>query len=544
MNESHDDTIENFETNLEKKEKAKNMLKIPINLDIYKYVLKLYLSEEKNSIIFKLEQERIFSSFHFEKFFLNDFRQKSILFMRDYTITQILSRLKKLIAKKETEIFLEIEDINNIIVKIKNEEEKCLLNFELKKIILTQNQLNPKLVEQIQENEAIINFLQNQITNMTKTLQEKTDLINSLNNNISNINKTINDINNINNNINNNTNINNNINVINKKEEEPKEENEEPKEEKEKEKEEIIKNNENNEDKNSSNEEEKNEIEDKRYISNNRKKKNKKKNKKIKFLHGENQNKTNQNNNNKNQDDNSIFCFENVEIIGNKKIFELLVVFNVIMILIILCLIGSIYSIKSNLEYEKILEEEFMNKLSYLNIYNDYSEENYGLRRGMDTWDQGEFLIDEQQKLFFKEEIINKQNNKIKDVEFNLKYKSSKDGKNFDNFYSSCKGVVDTLLLIRNEGAHKFGLISKNIADILRGNKIKDSQIKKNFMIYNLNRHDIFEYNIDKNFDEIYNSFVKNIFGFFSEKGEFDDNRLQFMGRIIEIEIYELKLIK
>ena len=538
MNESQNDAIE-FETNLEKKEKAKNMLKIYINSDENKYVLKLYLSEEKNSIIFKLEQERIFSSFHFEKFFLNDFRQKSILFMRDYTITQVLSRLKKLLAKKETEISIEVKDINNIIVKMKNDEEKCMLNFDLKKIILTQNQLNPKLVEQIQENEALVNFLQKQITNMTKTLQEKTDLINSLNNNIININKTINDINNVNNNINNNTNsINNTINTSLNKKEEEKEESEEPKEEKEKEEKKK-----NTEDKASSNEEEKNEIEDKRYISNNRKKKNKKKNKKIKFFHGDNQNKNNQNNNNKNTDDNSIFCFENVEIIGNKKIFELLVVFNVIMILIILCLIGSIYSIKSNLEYEKILEEEFMNKLSYLNVYNDYGEDNYDLRNGMGGWDQGEFLIDEQQKLFFKEEIISKQNNKIKDIEFNLKYKSSKDGKKFDNFYSNCKGVVDTLLLLRNEGAHKFGLISKNIADILRGNKVKDSQIKKNFMIYNLNRHDIFEYNIDKNFEEIYNSFIKNIFGFFSEKGEFED-RIQFMGRILEIEIYELKYIK
>ena len=269
MNESQNDATY-FETNLEKKEKMKNMLKINITSDENKYILKLYLSEEKNSIIFKLEQERIFSSFHFEKFFLNDFRQKSILFMRDYTITQVLSRLKKLIAKKETEIFTEIKDINNIVVKMKNEEEKCLLNFDLKKIILTQNQLNPKLVEQIQENEALVNFLQKQINDMTKTLQEKTDLINSLNNNIININKTINDINNANNNINNNiNNINNTINTnINNKEEES----EEPKEEKEKE--EIKKNN---EDKTSSNEEEKNEIEDKRYISNNRKKKNKKK---------------------------------------------------------------------------------------------------------------------------------------------------------------------------------------------------------------------------------------------------------------------------
>ena len=49
------------------------------------------------------------------------------------------------------------------------------------------------------------------------------------------------------------------------------------------------------------------------------------------------------------------------------------------MILIILCLIGSIYSIKSNLEYEKVFEDEFMNKLSYLNLYNEYGDDEYGL---------------------------------------------------------------------------------------------------------------------------------------------------------------------
>ena len=284
------------------------------------------------------------------------------------------------------------------------------------------------------------------------------------------------------------------------------------------------------------------EIEDKRYISNNRKKKNKKKNKK--FFHGDNQNKNNQNTN-KNPDDNNIFCFENVEIIGNKKIFELLVVFNVIMILIILCLIGSIYSIKSNIEYERVLEDEFMNKLSYLNVINDYGDDDYIPKMGGGDWDPNDILFEnEQQKAYFKEEIISRENKKIKDVEFILRHKSSRDGKNFETFFNNCKGVEENLLLIRNEKGQKFALLSKNLIDVLRGNKVKESQVKKNFIMYNFNKHDIFEYNFSRNFEEIYSSFIKNIFNFFSEKGEYEDSRLKFIGRIVEIEIYELKFIK
>ena len=547
MNENNFDDIENFQTEKELKEKAKNMVKIPINLDGIKYILKLYLSEEKNSIIFKLLKERTLMQFYFEKFFLHDFRQKSRIFMIDYTITQILTHMKKLLTKSV--IFAKKKDENNMIITIKSiEENKYLLNFELKKVILPQNQLNLQLDEQIQENKTIIQFLNAQIEKLTKVVQDKTDIIKNFNNNITSINKSINDINIITNNINNNNNNNNN-----KKEEEEKKENvakkiekKETKEKKE-ENEDTSKKTENNpppkkeenNDKNKNN----NDIEDKRYISNNRKKKNKKKNKK--FFHGDNQNKNNQNNN-KTQDENSIFCFENVEIIGNKKIFELLVVFNVIMVLIILCLIGSIYSIKSNIEYEKILEDEFMNKLSYLNVINDYGEDDYIPRMGgIGDWDPNDILFEnEQQKAYFKEEIISRENKKIKDVEFILRHKSSRDGKNFDTFFKNCKGVEENLLLIRNEKGQKFALLSKNLIDVLRGNNVKESQAKKNFIMYNFNKHDIFEYNFSKNFEEIYSSFIKNIFNFFSEKGEYEDSRLKFIGRIIEIEIYEVKFIK
>ena len=311
------------------------------------------------------------------------------------------------------------------------------------------------------------------------------------------------------------------------------------------EKKEDISNNSSNSNSNNNNNKTENKLEDKRYISNNRKKKNKKNNKKIKFYYGNNQNKNNQNNN-KSQEDNSIFCFENVEIIGNKKIFELLVVFNVIMILIILCLIGSIYSIKSNLEYEKVLEEEFMNKLSYLNGLNDYGDDDYGHGPGIGDWDQSDFLFEnEQQKLYFKEELISKENNKIKDIEFILKYKSSRDGKNDSDFLKSCQGYEHNLLLIRNDKGQKFALVSKNFQEVLKGNKMGDSKkFKKNFVLYNINKHDIFEYNFTKNLEEIYNAFMKALFSYLNDKIEFEDSRMNILGRIVEIELYELKYIK
>ena len=557
MNETNIDDITNFETEQEKKDKAKNMLKVPLNLDKDEYLLKLYLSEEKNSIIFKLEKEKTFIYFYFEKYFLHDFKQKSRIFMIDYSITQILAHLKKLIAKNKTEIILENKEVNIMNIIIKNEIDNYVLNFEVKKIILAQNQLNPKLVEQIQENKVLIELLKQQYSKLSKELQIKNDLINNFNNDIANIKKSKNEINinytniinnNINN-INNIQNINNNLNNNDKKENEEKKEinKEEKKEEKMEEKKEDISNNSSNSNSNNNNNNNKteNKLEDKRYISNNRKKKNKKNNKKIKFYYGNNQNKNNQNNN-KSQEDNSIFCFENVEIIGNKKIFELLVVFNVIMILIILCLIGSIYSIKSNLEYEKVLEEEFMNKLSYLNGLNDYGDDDYGHGPGIGDWDQSDFLFEnEQQKLYFKEELISKENNKIKDIEFILKYKSSRDGKNDSDFLKSCQGYEHNLLLIRNDKGQKFALVSKNFQEVLKGNKMGDSKkFKKNFVLYNINKHDIFEYNFTKNLEEIYNAFMKALFSYLNDKIEFEDSRMNILGRIVEIELYELKYIK
>ena len=178
MNESEVIDFETFEKEKEIKEKEKNTIKIFLTLSDFNYILRLYLSEEKNSIIFKLEKESDLSHFYFEKFFLNDFRKKSRIFMIDCSITQILLHIKKLIVKSE--IVLEKKEKNNMIVIIKSELDKYEINFDLKKIILTQNQLNLKLVKQIQENKTMIELLEKQILRMNKIIQEKNDFINPL----------------------------------------------------------------------------------------------------------------------------------------------------------------------------------------------------------------------------------------------------------------------------------------------------------------------------------------------------------------------------
>ena len=69
MNESEVIDFETFEKEKEIKEKEKNTIKIFLTLCDFNYILRLYLSEEKNSIIFKLEKESDLSHFYFENFF-------------------------------------------------------------------------------------------------------------------------------------------------------------------------------------------------------------------------------------------------------------------------------------------------------------------------------------------------------------------------------------------------------------------------------------------------------------------------------------------
>ena len=309
-----------------------NILKILLNINEEKYLLKIYLSNDNINLIFKLEKEKIQTYYYFEKFDLRDFRQANKTFLSDINIHEVFLHLKD-IAKKSI-ITLEKKEMKvNITFKIKC-EEKYVFGFVLRKKIVAQDRLNPLLVEQIQDNKSKINTLKKQIIKFDNSLQIKNDIINNINNKITNINNILNNI---------------SLNSVNNSN--------------------STKNSSSNED----NSENTSSIST-REVDSKRGKKNKKKNKNIykKSKFGQHDNKNNNNN------DSDVFCFESMEIFQNKKVIELLIILNVVTILIVMYILGSIYNLKSNLDYDKIKDEDFMNKLAYLSFDDDSNDEDFG----------------------------------------------------------------------------------------------------------------------------------------------------------------------
>ena len=327
-----------------------NILKIPLNINEDKYLLKIYPSNDNINIVFKLEKEKIQTYYYYEKFDLKDFRQTNKTFISDVNIRDVFLHLKDI--SKKSIITLEKKEMKvNITFKIKN-EEKYVFKFILRKKIVAQERLNSMFVEQIEDNKAKINTLKKQIARFDNSLQSK-------NNVISNINKKIANINNILNNLSLHS-VNNSNSTKNSSSNEDNSETAS-----------SINNSNNNDDK-----------ENDDNLSNNpnliresdskRGKKNKKKNKKIyknpQFIQGDNK---------KNNNNNDAFCFENLEIFQNKKVIELLIILNVVTILIVMYILGSLYNLKTNLDYDKIKDDDIMNKLAYLSFFDDSNEEDY-----------------------------------------------------------------------------------------------------------------------------------------------------------------------
>ena len=277
----------------------------------------------------------------------------------------------------------------------------------------------------------------------------------------------------------------------------------------------------------------------------------------------------NNNLNNNASDVTNIFCFENVEILGNKKIFEFLVLFNIITIVVILCLLGSIYSIKSDLDYDKLMEEHFLNKLAYLNIGNEYyddedEEQDYmsnlfeSYRNDIDSKKYNNSLLENERQVEYFKIVIAKKNidmRELKDIDFILKYKSKKNEyKGFEKFFNNCKNIKDNLILMKNKQGKKVAIFSKNLYEVLHGTISRDSIENPNyFFICGFNIKDISEYTFKNNF-EIYTAFIQCISKWLSEEQastlkKLDSYKKNTYGKNIfknieEMEIYQVKYIK
>ena len=341
-----------YDNDLKDIQDEKDLIKIPLNLNEEKYLLKIYPSKDNINIAFKLEKDKIQTYYYYEKYDLRDFRQTHKCFISDGNVQEIFIHLKDI--GKISEINIEKKDIK-IILFFKNKNDiKSIIKFVLRKKIVSQDRLNPLLVEQIQDNKYKIKMLKKQITKLDNSLQIKNDVVANINNNITNINNILNNIKA--------NSVNNSNSTKNSSSNEDNSENT------------SINNSSNN---NDDDEEEENsnlvnyyqrkENESKRGK---KKKKNKNMYKKIKY--------TQNDINNANKNDNSAFCFESMEIFQNKKVIELLIILNVVTILIVMYILGSIYNLKSNLDYDKIRDEDFMNKMGYLSFIDDSSDEDFG----------------------------------------------------------------------------------------------------------------------------------------------------------------------
>ena len=155
------------------------------------FSLKIYFSKDKQSIIFKVEQDDIQTHYYYEKFYLLDLKNNNKRFSLMNNLNEIFLNIKYIIEKYSTKI--EEEPSNKIKIEFSNNSE-IIATFSLRKKILSQNRLNPILVQQIQLNKNKIKAIKKQASKLEKSVSNQTDMINEINKKIESINENLNNI--------------------------------------------------------------------------------------------------------------------------------------------------------------------------------------------------------------------------------------------------------------------------------------------------------------------------------------------------------------
>ena len=546
-------------------EESKDLLKIPIDFNETKFLLKIFPSKDNISLIFKLEKEKIQTYYYYAKYDLDDFKLINKKFSQEINIKNVYYRMKDIIINQTCK--LEKKGIKYDVIFMKKNKEKTAV-FTVKKKIVAQERLNDLLIFQIQEDKAKIKVLKKQIAKLDKTIQNKNDIIDNINNEIINLSEVVTNLNTkaieaeSNSKITQITPSKENDDEIKKTYPINKEENE------------LLK-------KNLTLNQEKKQVETQestvgaRYISNNRKKKNKPK----KIKNGQNPN-NKEDNKNKNNNEDALFCLDN-EVYKNKKAYESLILFNFISILIVMYLLCSIYALKSNLTLGKMRDQELMKKVTLLSLLDDGSDDELGgIRENIvdfnlknDDGDSGDnsggsknektlrikyiktklrenkeisLLKDEKDKRFFKKDIRKKIHKRVRDVKFELRYNSAEEYK-YHSFYNNYRDMQEILLLLINKNGKKFGIFSNNIIYYQQNPENKDYSYAG--YIYKAERY--YEMNM-KEFMNSYGTYIQNILDYLknehlrvkkkSSSSSFASKQL--LGDVDMFEIYEVKYIR
>ena len=167
-----------------------------------KYLIKIYLSKNKCSIIFKVEEIDKISHYFYEKFDPRDFSKKYKDIISQENIKEAFNDIKKIINENN----IKIEEGNKKLCLIflqKNDNDNAKIIFILRKKYICQNKINQEYIEKISNNSKKIQNIEIQMNNLDRTFEEHNNIINNIKNKIDNINNKIqnifNDINNINN---------------------------------------------------------------------------------------------------------------------------------------------------------------------------------------------------------------------------------------------------------------------------------------------------------------------------------------------------------
>lgn len=494
----------NINNELKEISEPKDCLKLQINLGDEKYFLKIFLSKDNLSIIFVLEKEKINTYYYYGKFYLNELKKINKKFNSDNNIVLAFNRLKDI--TQNTTCKLEKESLKMKIYFLKNNSEFTTI-FLLRKKIVDQKRLNLLLEEEIQENKSKIKNLKKQVTKLDKIIENKNGLIDKIDDNIS---KLKNEINELNNNLTNELkNDKNKIgNELFKKEIQNK---------RKKLKEDLMKK-----------KIQKNEVEKvkKEYKINLQKDKNKDKdaNQELNL-----------------QD--TIFNFGNIEVIKNKKIYEALITFNLITVVIIIYLLLSISDLNSSLTL-KMKGQDLLKKIAILNLLENYQDDEMGgIRENIidfqlknnnndnyQSIDNEEdpmnpkkkltyiikrkskkktLLYSEREKRFFRKHIKKKTHYRTRDIDFELIYNSFEPSRYNNLYYSqSVNKNFDILIIMKNKNEKRYALFTNN--NSLQGRK--GSVKGGDYVGYEFIEGRIIENSLksfyDKHFDYIQNIFV------------------------------------
>ena len=516
----------------------KDCFKLQINLEDEKYFLKIFISKDKLSIIFLLELEKIKTYYYYGKFYLNEIIKINKKFNSDRNIIASFIRLKDL--AQNSKFKLEKKPLKINIYIIKNNSEFIAI-FILRKKGVEQKRLNFLLDKEIQENKVKINLLKKQIIKLDKIIQGKNDLLEEINNNII---KLKNEIYNINNNL---------INYNNNNFENGKNNNDQD----------LFKNKIANEDKQKILKEDlmkkkiqKNEVE------------------KIKKEYKINLQKNNSNNDSNLKD--TLYSFGDTEVIKNKKIYEALIAFNIISVIIIIYLLSTISDLNSFLIY-RMKDQGLLKKITILNIFDNYPEDELGgirdniidfhLKNNNNKISKDEeelnnprkkltyiirrkskkksLLYSEREKRFFRKHIKRKIHYRAREIDLNLIYNSFEFVKyNYFYFNISWEKNFDILIIMKNKLGNRFALFTNN--NIFQGANtiVKGSD----YAGYEFNEGKIIENNL-KEFNDKYFNYLQNIFYFLQNekinlKTKLTNTSTQLLGDIDFFEIYSVNYVK